>query len=155
MTVEMVTCVMIQNPRSNEVLIQNRKKKFPGWSFPGGHVEHGESFYACAVREVKEETGLDVRNLTYCGAIHWMNRDNGERYLCFMYKTTEYDGELIAESAEHDHFWLGLDALLAAPKEKLSSVYYVHSPLFDAYSQYNEIFILWSGDESTWEVSCF
>ena len=48
-----------------------------------------------------------------------------------------------------------LDALLAAPKEKLSSVYYVHSPLFDAYSRYGEIFILWSGDESTWEVSCF
>ena len=42
MNVELVTCVMIYNPETDEVLLQNRKRKYPGWSFPGGHVEHGE-----------------------------------------------------------------------------------------------------------------
>ena len=150
MDIEMTTCVMIQNPENNDVLVQNRKLKYPGWSFPGGHVERGESIYDCAVREVKEETGLDVKNLKYCGVVHWANCDNDERYLCFMYKTTEFDGELLAETEEGDHFWLGVDELLATPK-KLSSVHYAFSALLHEQGKYSEDFILWSGDESTWE----
>lgn len=30
------------------------------WAPPGGHIEFGESIQACAIREVKEETGLDI-----------------------------------------------------------------------------------------------
>ena len=153
MNVELVTCVMIQNPETDEVLIQNRKRKYLGWSFPGGHVERGESFYDCAVREVKEETGLDVKNLKYCGVVHWVNRDNDERYLCFMYKTDEFYGELIAETDEGEQFWLGVDELFAAPKEKFSSAeHYAFSPLFHEHGKYSEAFVPWSGDESTWEL---
>ena len=154
MNVEMVTCVMIQNFEANEVLIHNRKLKYPGWSFPGGHVEHGESFYDCAVREVKEETGLDVKNLNYCGVVHWVNRDDGGRYLCFMYKTTEFDGEVVFQSddGESENYWLSIDELLDSPIEKFSSVHYCLSPLFHEYGKYREVLILWSGDESTWEV---
>lgn len=154
MTVEIVTCAMIQNPKTNEVLVHNRKMKYPGWSFPGGHVENGESFYDCAIREIKEETGLEIKNLAYCGVIHWVNRDDGGRYLCCMYKTTEYDGDLIVRSddGESENFWLDMDELLATPPERLSSVHYCFSPLFHEYGKYSEVFILWSGDESTWEV---
>ena len=153
MNVELVTCVMICNPKTNEVLVQNRKLIYPGWSFPGGHVDRGESFYDCAVREVKEETGLDVYNLKYCGVVHWMNRENDERYLCFMYKTEDYGGELIAETAEGEQFWLGINELLATPKEKFSSAeHYSLSPLFHEYGRYSEAFVPWSGDVSTWEL---
>ena len=153
MNVEMVTCVMIQNSKTNEVLVQNRRLIYPGWSFPGGHVEKNESIYDCAVREVKEETGLDVKNLQYCGLVHWENHENNERYLCFMYKTSEFDGKLIKKTSEGEQFWLDINELLAAPKEKLSSVHYTLSPLFHEYGKYSEVFILWSGDESTWEVN--
>ena len=145
---------MIQNLETDEVLVQNRKRKYPGWSFPGGHIERGESVYDCAVREVKEETGLDVSNLKYCGVVHWVNRENDERYLCFMYKATEFGGDLIVETGEGEQFWLGVDELLAAPKEKFSSEHYCLSPLFHEYGKYSEVFIAWSGDESTWEVTC-
>lgn len=33
------------------------------WAFPGGHLEHGESFTDCAERETLEETGLEVKGL--------------------------------------------------------------------------------------------
>jgi 8-oxo-dGTP diphosphatase len=57
--------VMIQNKHTGKVLVQDRVKSWKGLSFPGGHVENGESFYDCAVREVKEETGLEVRDLKF------------------------------------------------------------------------------------------
>jgi len=152
MNVEMVTCVMIQNPNNNEVLVQNRKRKYPGWSFPGGHIERGESIHDCAVREIKEETGLDVQKLIYCGVVHWVNRENDNRYLCYMYKATEYNGKLITETDEGEQFWLGIDALMSAPKEKFSSEHYCLSPLFHKYGKYSETFISWSGDETTWET---
>ncbi len=34
------------------------------WSFPGGHLEFGESLFGCAKREVMEETGLEIKNLS-------------------------------------------------------------------------------------------
>ena len=44
----------------DHVLMGLRKGKHqPGvWSFPGGHLEGGESFEGCAIRETEEETGI-------------------------------------------------------------------------------------------------
>ncbi len=53
----LTTMVMIENRASGEVLVQDRLLSFKGLSFPGGHLDPGESLYACAVREIKEETG--------------------------------------------------------------------------------------------------
>ncbi len=45
------------------LLIQHREHQSGRsyWLFPGGGIEPGESEEACVVREMKEETGLDVR----------------------------------------------------------------------------------------------
>ncbi len=40
------------------------------WSVPGGRVEAGESTEQACVREVAEETGLDVRVLRLAGRVH-------------------------------------------------------------------------------------
>ncbi len=48
------------------VLIERQKPPY-GWALPGGFVEYGESLEEAAVREAKEETGLDVRLL---GQLH-------------------------------------------------------------------------------------
>jgi ADP-ribose pyrophosphatase YjhB (NUDIX family) len=45
-------------------LLLVRRRNAPGrglWSVPGGRVEPGESLTAAVAREVREETGLDVR----------------------------------------------------------------------------------------------
>lgn len=35
------------------------------YAFPGGHVEHGESFSECARREVMEESGIKIKNIRF------------------------------------------------------------------------------------------
>lgn len=44
------------------VLIKRKNPPF-GWALPGGFVDYGESFEVAALREAKEETGLEVTDL--------------------------------------------------------------------------------------------
>ena len=59
--VELTNMIMIQNPETQEVVVQRRVKYWCGCTFPGGHVENGESIYDSAVREVKEELGITLK----------------------------------------------------------------------------------------------
>ena len=42
------------------LLVKHRKGSRQYWVLPGGRLEYGETFQECAVRELKEETGLDI-----------------------------------------------------------------------------------------------
>ena len=66
-------------------LFSDRIKSWEDLSFPSGHLENGESFYDCAVREVKEKTGLNIDNLESCGIVHWLKK-TFERFMVFLCK---------------------------------------------------------------------
>ncbi len=81
--------------RGDEVLLQNRiKADWQGYTLPGGHVEKGESFVHAVIREMKEETGLDIKRPKLCGLKQFPIE--GGRYLVLLYKTDEFEGELIS-----------------------------------------------------------
>jgi 8-oxo-dGTP diphosphatase len=42
------------------IVLIRRRNPPPGWALPGGFVDYGETVAAAAVREAREETGLDV-----------------------------------------------------------------------------------------------
>ncbi|MBQ6824950.1 MAG: 8-oxo-dGTP diphosphatase [Clostridia bacterium] len=97
----------------SKILVQHRTKKdWSGVAFPGGHVEAGESFTDAVVREVREETGLSVGDLTLCGVKQW-NRD-GVRNVVFLYRADSFSGEL-RSSEEGTVYWVERDALQKEP----------------------------------------
>lgn len=60
------TAVVVLNELRDMVLLHLRNDK-PNWSLPGGPPEFGESIAQCAIRETKEETGVDIELLRLVG----------------------------------------------------------------------------------------
>ena len=55
---------IVLNDKQEILLIKGPRR---GWEMPGGQVEEGESLKAAAIRETKEETGIDIEVLDFCG----------------------------------------------------------------------------------------
>ena len=116
---------MIEDAASGRVLVQHRLPKatnpWCGLTFPGGHVEAGESITASVVREIREETGLTVSALRMCGVVEWETlgeRAEGSpaeveansKYIVFMFRTSAFAGE-VKSSAEGRMEWMTLDEM--------------------------------------------
>ena len=70
-----VDCV-IQDPQGRVLLIRRKNEPFKGaYALPGGFVDIGETVEAGCRREVREETGLDVRDLRLVGVYSDPSRD--------------------------------------------------------------------------------
>ena len=98
------------------ILVEDKvNSSYTGVTFPGGHIESGESLAEAMVREVFEETGLTIKNPRLCGMYDWVYED-GIRYLVFIFKAMEFEGSL-KSSEEGSVRWIKKEEFL---KEKLA-----------------------------------
>ena len=68
-------CVVFDE-RGRVLLIRRKNDPFRGqYAFPGGFIEVGETVENCAVRELKEETGIEAGNLRLIGVYSDPGRD--------------------------------------------------------------------------------
>ena len=84
--------------KDNKYLMLYRNKKENDlnegkWIGIGGHIEKDETPDMAMIREVKEETGLDVISYKYRGLVHFASDDYQE--VMYLYTVDSFKGELI------------------------------------------------------------
>ncbi len=94
---------IIEFPMDTILLIKRDTVPFKGyWALPGGRAEPGETVEQTVVREVKEETGLDVSVVKKIGEYHEQGIQGGIEYdyypACFLVKVV--GGEMRKQQGE-------------------------------------------------------
>ncbi len=101
--------------RDDSVLLLRRKGVHGEgtWSTPGGHLEFGESFEECAVREAKEETNIEVTNVQFRAVTNDVFAAERKHYVTIWMEAKYSGGEAIINAAYEvaDVGWFPWDAL--------------------------------------------
>ena len=92
------------------------RKKENDWSFPKGHTEQGENLEQTMLREIKEETGLDVKIIIELPHHLYTNKNEGEIVTNFFLVVSKDDTKLKTEFAGDKLQWVTFDEVI----EKLS-----------------------------------
>ena len=71
---------LLIDPKERVLLVRRKYPPAKGkWSVPGGHVKLGEPLYAAAIRELKEETGVEAEPVGVVNIDEMVERDSKGR----------------------------------------------------------------------------
>jgi 8-oxo-dGTP diphosphatase len=94
------------------LLIQRARAPWLGlWSLPGGRLEPGETAEQCAIREVREETGLSIYALR---PIMLMELGGSGNFLLQVFATEAFEGEIVASEEITAYRWVRPGSIPAA-----------------------------------------
>jgi len=89
--------------RKSEILLVRRKNVHGDgtWSTPGGHLDPGEALEECAVREAREETGVEVGSVRFLAITNDVFGEEGLHYLTVWMEGEHVSGTVsVAEERE-------------------------------------------------------
>jgi nucleoside triphosphatase len=116
--------ILIFNPKGELLLLQSHK--WPGrYVVPGGHVELGERMEQTVIREAKEETGLDVRNLRFLywqEFIHDTSFWKRRHFLFFDYACSAESTEVRLNDEAEEALWIEPEKALELPIDSYTRV---------------------------------
>ena len=99
------------------------------WMAPGGHREFNEGLFACARREIKEETGLDIKNLKVIATGNAYLQDLDQEFYFHFVEADYAGGEVTAEPENGELVWLTPEEMLQQ-KNMLAEIHAVLPYLF-------------------------
>ncbi|MCG2783739.1 MAG: NUDIX domain-containing protein [Anaerolineae bacterium] len=112
--------------RGNQVLLLKRLNVHGAgsWSTPGGHLDFGETPEECAIREAREETGLDIANIAFKAITNDVFETENKHYISIWMEGEYQSGEAVLaapyESSEIGWFdWDKLPQPLFLPFQNL------------------------------------
>jgi 8-oxo-dGTP diphosphatase len=109
------------------VLIERRNPPY-GWAFPGGFVDVGESVENAARREMREETGLDVRLECLLGCYSDPNRDPRGHTVSLVYVATAHGEPRAQDDAR--------DTVVVDPADVGRALVFDHEIILEEYRHY-------------------
>lgn len=148
MNTVLMNMIMIYD-RERNTLVTIQKPIDEGWeglTFPGGKAKTYESLYDSAVREAKEETGLDVFDLELRGTVQWIVEDEEYQGIGFLYYTEKFSGELIEECSEGRLQWMTPEEFNASKgmSDSMNEIMNVYKN-----DHFSEVQICYEGDKKT------
>lgn len=108
--------VMIEN-RNNEIILGLRRGSHGEgeWSFPGGHLDFGETLEQTARREVREEVGLEIGKIELISVADEMRylKSDGKHYVNIGFCAEYLGGEPVLREPDQcqEWRWFSLDNL--------------------------------------------
>ena len=87
--------------KDNKVLLGERINNNPNsnwpptWGRPGGHLELGESFENCAIREAKEEIGIDIQDPKFFAVTNNFYAPDNKHYVSIFMKCNFPEGQVV------------------------------------------------------------
>ena len=101
--------------RGDRVLLLRRSHAHGSgaWSTPGGHLDHGESPEDCAIREVKEETAVDITRVEFRAVTNDFFEAEGKHYVTLWFQAEHLSGEADVAAPEEmsEVGWFSWDEL--------------------------------------------
>lgn len=82
---------------NQKILLGERQRSHGAatWGPPGGHLEFGENFAECAIRETREETGLIIADPRFLAITNDIFEEDNKHYVSIFLQTTFPFGQLL------------------------------------------------------------
>lgn len=115
-------CFVVRSDRGHiEVLLVKPFMNRDSWGIPKGHIDEGESPEQCALREVKEETGLDVHILCEMPQTKTTNKNENKTVRTF-FASLPKDQPIVLDSENAEVKWFPITELPAIHKYQIEVI---------------------------------
>jgi ADP-ribose pyrophosphatase YjhB (NUDIX family) len=116
-----------KGPNGSQILLIKQFAKDDAWGIPKGHMERGETYTETAIREVKEETGIDIKIITQLPHVSIIRKKSKKIVVPFLAIQTCVN-EPRSDSSEASEViaaqWFSIGSL--------PSIYHYQQPIIDA-----------------------